>query len=269
MTAAFTHPGVREPKRDRWGRPLVVPPNGGEPIAYTRISTLAKAIDDTTNLTKWKCRQVALGIGQRPDLAQLASVLDPINDKGKLNALCDDALNAASSGKAANVGTVLHSYTEWVDTDPQAIDRIPIEHQRAINNYLRARNDAGLTPLAMERFVVNDELQAAGSFDRLWHHPVHGVIVGDLKTGSSAADFPHATAMQVATYARSMLYDLDTDTRTAIPGVNLQVGALIHLDQTTGECNIYGLDIAAGWEAAQLAVAVNKWRKVKGLAVKW
>jgi hypothetical protein len=52
-------------KRDRWGRPLITPPDGGKPVPYTRVSTLAKALDDKTALMRWKQRQTA----HRPGLA--------------------------------------------------------------------------------------------------------------------------------------------------------------------------------------------------------
>jgi hypothetical protein len=51
----FTRPATEIP-RDRWGRPLIEPPDGGKPIGYTRVSTLAKALDDKTSLMDWKCR---------------------------------------------------------------------------------------------------------------------------------------------------------------------------------------------------------------------
>ena len=35
---------MNEIPRDRWDRPLIIPPNGGQPVAYTRVSTLAKAL---------------------------------------------------------------------------------------------------------------------------------------------------------------------------------------------------------------------------------
>lgn len=269
MTTAFTQPNHTEPKRDRWGRPLITPLDGGKETAYTRVSTLAKAIDDTTNLTKWKCRKAVKGAALRPDLAALAQALDPDVDKGKFNDLVEQAMEAAGSGQAANMGTALHAFLEWADTDGFDITTVPTEQRQHVANYVAARDAAGLVPMGMERFVVCDELQAAGTFDRLYYHPVHGIVVGDIKTGSSAAAFPHATAMQVAVYAHSVLYDVESGRRTPIPNVNLSVGVLVHLDQNTAECQVHALDIARGWEAARLATQVSAWRKTKGIAQEW
>ena len=72
MTITFAHP-VKDVPRDRWGRPLIVPVDGGKPIGSTRVSTLAKALDDKSALTKWKQRQVVVGMASRPDLAAVAA----------------------------------------------------------------------------------------------------------------------------------------------------------------------------------------------------
>ena len=117
MTAELT-----EIARDRWGRPLIVPPNGGEPTGYTRVSTLAKALDDLNNLMAWKCRKTAEGLIRRPDLLTLVSGAiangDPDSDwptKRALNAAVDQAMEAAGSSKGATAGTGFHSLTEAID----------------------------------------------------------------------------------------------------------------------------------------------------------
>ncbi len=45
-----------EPKRDRWGRYLIVPTAGGKARSHTRVTTFAKSIADTYNLTEWAKR---------------------------------------------------------------------------------------------------------------------------------------------------------------------------------------------------------------------
>jgi hypothetical protein len=50
-----------EPRRDRYGRPLILPKGGGERVAMTRMSSLGAVMSNTFNLEKWKLRQVALG----------------------------------------------------------------------------------------------------------------------------------------------------------------------------------------------------------------
>ncbi len=56
-------------RRDQYGRYLVVPPTGGKPIGYTRVTTVAKALDDGGGLAShWKASMVATGLMMRPGL---------------------------------------------------------------------------------------------------------------------------------------------------------------------------------------------------------
>jgi len=59
--------------RDRYGRPMVVPPKGGKPVPYTRTTTVAGSLDDGTALVAWKLRMAAAGLTLRPDLLLAAS----------------------------------------------------------------------------------------------------------------------------------------------------------------------------------------------------
>lgn len=252
ITFATDAPDV---ERDRWGRPLIVPADGGTPIPYTRISTLAKTLDSKEGLMEWKQRMVALGIGKRPDLAQLAAVTAP-DDKRKLKELIDAAMAAAESDKAANTGTVLHSLTEAFDRG--TLENLPAEHIGDLTAYEEATK--GLIMRAVEGFVVNDHLQAAGTFDRLIQLPDGRIVIGDLKTGQYEPKYPHGVTTQCAIYARSHIYDIPTNTRTGyLPdlGVSTDVGLLIHLPAGKGTCELYLLDLTVGWALAQTAVAVR------------
>ena len=40
-------------ERDRFGRPMLYPPEGGKKVAYTRPSTMAKWNDDKAGLINW------------------------------------------------------------------------------------------------------------------------------------------------------------------------------------------------------------------------
>ncbi len=48
-----------EPKRDRYGRYVIIPATGGKAKSYTRATTIAETLDDRYNLELWKMRQVA------------------------------------------------------------------------------------------------------------------------------------------------------------------------------------------------------------------
>lgn len=262
MTIEFTHPTVDIP-RDRWGRPLIAPADGGKPVPYTRVSTLAKTLDDKTALTKWKQRQVVIGLGVRPDLVAVAGAIK--NDDRKLDELVETAMTAAESERAANIGTALHAMSEAVDADTP-LDHFPAEFRDDLAAYKAALD--GIHMVASEMFVVTDEVQAAGTFDRLVRLPDGRVLVADLKTGKHEPKYPHAAATQMAVYSRGHLYDPDKGRVGHLPqlGIDQAHGLLIHLPAGTGRCDLYLLDLHVGWALAQTAVAVRHAFKGKPIA---
>ena len=89
-------------------------------------------------------------------------------------------------------------------------------------------------------------------------------MIMDNKTGS--VDYPHKMAMQLACYARSLPYDIATDTRGTDPQpVSLNYGVIIHLPAGQGRCDLYEIDIAKGWGACLIAKQVWDWRGRKDL----
>lgn len=254
MSITFTHPTVDVP-RDRWSRPLITPPDGGKPVAYTRVSTLAKALDDKTALTDWKCRQVAIGMSRRSDLVAKASSI-PADDKRTMNEVVKDALTAAESERAANIGTALHALTEQIDSGAH-LDTMPDFARPDLAAYTAAMR--GIDILASEMFVVCDEVQAAGTFDRLVRLPDGRVLVADVKTGQHDPTYPHGVAQQIAVYSRGHLYDPEKGRQGHLPslGVDQNCGLLIHMPAGTGTCSLYLLDLTVGWGLVQVSVAVR------------
>ena len=254
MSITFAQPGVDIP-RDRWGRPLITPIDGGKPVPYTRVSTLAKALDDKTALTDWKCRQVAIGMSRRSDLVAKAMSV-PADDKRALNEVVKDALTAAESERAANIGTALHSLTEQIDAGA-SIDAMPDFARADLAAYQEAMR--GINILASEMFVVCDEVQAAGTFDRLVRLPDGRVVVADVKTGQHDSNYPHGVAQQIAIYSRGHLYTPDAGRQGHLPqlGVDQETGLLIHMPSGSGTCSLYLLDLTVGWGLAQVSVAVR------------
>ena len=265
--------------RDRWQRPLIVPPGGGEPIAYTRVSTMAKALDDLNNLMAWKQRKTAEGLVRRPDLlTRIAGAIangDPDTDwptKRELNNVCREATEAAGASKGASSGTGLHALSEAIDRGEEPLF-MPDADRARLQTYKKLTRD--FIPLGSEVFVVCDALRCAGTFDRVWENTeswaevvggtiAPGVRVGDLKTGKSEADYPLATAIQLAIYANSELYDPATGERSPIhPALDKTTGLLVHMP-AEGICGIYPLDLEKGWRVARLAAEVHhdirKWK---------
>lgn len=267
-----------EPPRDRWNRPLIVPPEGGEAIAYTRVSTMAKVLDDTGGLRDWDERNVALGISMRADLQVKTLGIGPIerddpdakSKKKEMRAVVEEAKNAAKSKAAANMGTGIHAFTEKADAG-QDLSLMPPQIAPDIQAYRHAIISHGLTPVLAETFVVVDELRAAGSFDRLWRLHDGRHVIGDLKTGWDAPEYPHNIAVQMACYAHGYIYDVENRHRYGLPEpIDRSIGLLMHLRPGSATCDIYILDLVAGWEAAKVSAWVHgTWRKNNRLVTKW
>lgn len=132
--------------------------------------------------------------------------------------------------------------------------------------YRKALADAGVevSPRWVEVPLVCDEIKCAGTTDRLVR--VNGRYhIADLKTGGYLAWDEYA--IQLAVYARSVPYNLESGERRKWPKpVDLERGLVIHLPAGKAECTLYWVDIAAGWEAAQYATWVREWRKRKDLS---
>jgi len=259
VSAAVTWESTPEVDRDRWGRPLILPPEGGKAVAYTRATTLAGALEDLNNIMAWKQRMTAVGLADRSDL--LLAVAAHRNDKRKLDGIVDQAREAAAAGAAATTGTALHSFAEQIDRGESPV--IPGPYQADMAAYVEATRD--MTAIHIEQMSVLDEFRVAGTPDRIID--LDGTLyVADIKTGS--IDYPHKIALQLAIYAHSLRYDLASKQRTPwhpVRSINLDRALIIHLPAGTGVCNLVWVDIARGWDAVELAVKVKAWRAVRDL----
>lgn len=245
-------------QRDRWGRPLIIPPGGGKPVAYTRCTTFVGALEDTYALGRWQQRQVAIGLSQRPDLILAAAAHR--DDRDKLNEVCEQAHEAAASHAAATTGTALHRLAERLDRG-ETLDAIPPDYRADLDAYRQVT--AEFTHEHVEEMLVHDEMKVAGTPDRLvrWRGEL---VVFDLKTGSIEFGMGKIS-MQLAMYSRSVLYNPVTGQRTDL-GINQAEAIVCHLPAGKGTATLYSVDIAQGWAGVELARQVRQWRAVKHLA---
>lgn len=235
-----------EPPRDRFGRYLI----DGKP--WQRVTTLAKMLDDTSSLADWKARMTALGLAQRPDLfAQVATC--SVDDRKGLNALVEQAKEAAGASAKANLGTALHAMCEQVDlgADPSTI--LP-QWRADVDAYVAATDHIRWSHV--EAIVVNRALGVAGTTDRIGVTGQRSVVA-DIKTGS--LDYAAlAIAIQIAAYAHAdEVFDATTGELTPMPDVDRETGLIIHLPAGEGRCSLYEVDLVEGWKLAQLAVEVR------------
>ena len=247
-------------KRDRWGRPLVIPPDGGKPVPYGRPSGFGIVLEDRFGLNKWQTRMACLGLAQRSDLlAQFAAASD---DKAR-DLLIDQAQEAAGASTGANTGSALHSFTEALDLGRDVT--VPAPWDADVAAYQQALADHGIVidPAMIELDVVCDELALAGTADRYvtWQGRT---VVADLKTGKAIKDPALGYSVQLAVYARSFLYDHASGARTDL-GCCHDTGLLIHLPAGQARCDIYEVDLEQAWELALLARQVKQAQKRRGV----
>jgi hypothetical protein len=257
-------------ERDRWGRPKIVGLDGKK-VGYTRVTTFIDCLEDKTNLTNWKCRQVLKGAitgtpAERTALAKKVLAAHATEDKKALDGFVEDCLTRARSSDKAEEGTATHTLTEIIDGGKELPDGLDPATLRDLAAYRKAT--AGLTSLDIETFVVNDLYLTAGTFDRLYRvEPGFGwpdwlvgkVVIGDLKTGR--VDYGlRKMAMQLGIYANSHRYDTVTFGRTDL-GADPAIGLIVHLPAGEARCEVIGLDIVQGYADVALAKAVREHRK--------
>lgn len=244
--------------RDRWGRPLIAPPQplGAKPEPYTRATTVAKTLDRPEGLMLWKQRMTLLGLVARPDLRIAAAATD-VEDSKALNKLAEEAADAGGANTAATTGTALHAFTERIDRG-LPVGHVPEEHAEDLNAYRHLTAEIGWKVRHVEQFTVLDPYRVAGTADRIveidgrWY-------IADLKTGASAS-FHHAWAVQLAIYAHGIPYDIESRKREPwyrTPDTDRAI--VIHLPAGQGTAAAYWIDIAAGWEAFRLSMQARKW----------
>ena len=279
--------------RDRWGRPLITPPEGGDPTAYTRVTTFVKALDDTFHLGKWQMRMTALGMSVRRDLVLAAVAItnpDDQNQKKTLNRIAESALEASKAHARAEIGTALHSFSERIDRGDDLGEHVPEEYLADLQAYREIRRYLG-DVVAMEGFCVVDSLRIGGSYDRIFRFTEESLatferekghrlaypdgtevqpgdtIIGDLKTGKSIDFGIGGIAMQLATYANAEDYDHTLGSRTPVPVTNKKWAVVIHLPAGKGTASLVWVDIESAWHTVTTVVPqVHAWRKRRDLS---
>jgi len=278
-------PGATEEdgvRRDRYGRYLLPHPTSGREAPWTRVTTFAKTISDTYTLNMWGRRMSVKGLTMRPDLYALAASTS-LDNRDALNKIAEQAAEVAGSKTAASLGTALHSFTEVYDRgeDPQ----VPSPWDADVRAYAAALEAEGLAvvPDLIERIVLCQRYSVAGTFDRVFRvtrpHVVEigdwafglepgELVMGDLKTGRDLSYGWGEIAVQLALYANAdRMWDPADRVHRAMPEVRKDVAVVVHLPVGQAKATVYDVDIAAGWQAAELCAQVRNWRKVQGLAV--
>lgn len=261
MTDPFT-----EIERDRYGRYLLPDPDNGKKLPWTRATTFAKTVSDTFALTAWGERMVAKGIASRPDLYALAAST-AVEDKDTLNRIAKDAKDAAAASAGANLGTALHGFTEAVDRGETPA--VPAPWDADIRAYQQTMRQAGLviSRQHIERIVVLPDLRVAGQFDRLLAGADGTLRVGDVKTGKGVEYAWQEIAIQLALYSRAaLIWNASRRIYEPMPPVDQDHAVVMHLPAAKARCDLWTVDIAAGWDMVDICARVRAWRIRRDLA---
>ncbi len=264
--------------RDKLGRYVLPDPETGKTRTWTRATTISGTLADRWRLEKWAQRNIVWGLGQRPHLYAKAAASQRGDDK-RLQQIADDAAAAAAAASGADIGEALHLFTERLDLGEQ-VD-IPPMFADTLAAYQNTIASSGITMASewIERVVAVPDIGVAGTLDRLATHPAWAQPrIADLKTAADktygdrtvntilaygSVDIP----LQLAIYAHAThVWDIDKQQWYEMPPVDQDTALVIHLPAGAAECRLIEMDIAAGWEAVQLALDVRAWRKRNGLA---
>lgn len=261
MTITLEQDKADDTRRDRWGRYLVVPPEGGKPVAYTRATTVAKAIEDQHSLIAWKARVAAKGLTIRGELLKMIAVTD---DRTKLDDLVEQAAQAGGATERRDEGIALHRAIE-LHLSGQPVPELFRGDVEAVVAALE-RHHLSVVGGMTERVVVDDERRIAGTFDLMVKHG-STLLIADVKTGKTLDYSGLSFATQLAIYAGAQaLYTQGTakdgslDRRDQMPAVDRSVALVLHVQPGTGHCDIHDVDIAYGAEALELCLGVREAR---------
>lgn len=282
--------GVDAHRRDRWGRMLVVPPDGIEPVGYTRVTTVAKALDEGGGLAPWKATMTMLGAYARPGLRSrwetliAATAGDPWyaseEAKAQCKALVEECAKVGGASDRAEQGTSLHALTALVDVGRSVTGLTP-DTEADLEAYVNTLIREGISVVelwpgtpAVEVTVVLDRQHVAGTADRIVAVPGFDLpLIADLKTGDLQYSW-QAIAVQLAAYAHGdAVYwqgadpNGSTDERTDMPEVDQRHGLIINMRPGSAHVDLYVVDIEAGWQAFSLSLAARQWRSHRALAM--
>ncbi len=263
MTATIT-------ERDRYGRYLIAPAKGrGKPTAHTRVTTVAKTLDDTHSLTQWKLRVGLKGLTRRSDLFNLACATD-LDDTRAFNKIADNAIEAGGGSDRANLGTAIHALCEKIDAGEEVTASFEtLADLAAYKHTLELARVEIIHAHTEQILVIDGQLEpVAGTCDRIIRIAGSRPMIADIKTGRSIDYALHSIAIQLAFYANATsTYDTESSTHGKLPAdIDKTTGVVIHLPAGEGRCELHLIDLTIGWQLAQLALRVRQAKKIKSIA---
>ncbi len=249
---------------DRWDRYLL-PDADGTTRGWTRATTFADSLANPYALNQWQQRQVALGLGRRPDLLALASTISGPEDKQALKEIVEQAHEAAGTHAQANLGTAVHRARQNLikyGTTPPAELAGDVD---AMNSIV-AKYGYQPVPELVERVCVIPEYHVAGRWDEVWRCPDGKLRIGDTKTGKVEPYNHLKFCVQVAVYAHaSAMWNEETKQYEPMPPIERDYAMILHNRPGSRSPELLRVNISLGWALARLCQEARDARKLDGL----
>jgi hypothetical protein len=224
-------------------------------------TTLAKKFQDSWLLDKYAKRQVAVGLAARPDLVRLVIARggdDTQAARNAIDAVCEQAYEAAKATAKANEGTARHLVLERVDRGEKFVPA-DAGMRNLIEGYRAELSRSGLSPRPdlVERIVFFPKEWLIGTFDRGYHWCGH-TLLGDLKSGANAVRYPHSTVAQMGLYLLApTMYDAERDELVDPPRWGEQV-IVVHIPME-GMVELWTIPADTCREVGEQALWMKQW----------
>lgn len=172
------------------------------------ITNVAKIPTDTFNLNLWDKRMVAKGLAKHPELIEdVAAYWD---DNARLNEICTKAKEWAGADEGSRRGTQAHAASERHDLD-QPLITAQQEWDAGVWGRTLERYGIEIDPELVEKILYYPQHRICGRMDRFarFRHARKSLNTFDIKTGSSAVRYPHATAVQLSLQVMAPLIEAE------------------------------------------------------------
>ncbi|AGT13963.1 hypothetical protein PHELEMICH_49 [Mycobacterium phage Phelemich] len=209
-------------KFNGWKQYLLPAPQTSRPTGFTRATTVADTLDDTTGLAKWKRRETAKRVLQVAQMDRDTKLSERFNvtageaidaiiaaldapTVGELDKALDVLDNLTGGKDSAELGTCVHAWLEAIDLGQVLYRDVPDFIKPYVDRYQEILAGFGLVavPQYVERIVMNDlgEETVTGQIDRIYKIITTGdLILGDVKTSKTLQYSWLTYAVQLAVY---------------------------------------------------------------------
>jgi len=268
-------PELREfrPSYDGYGRYLLPDPETKGTTPFTRVTTGAKTLDDTSKLEAWKIRSVTQGFRLHPELLDDIDLLAPDDQiKKDLERASERAHVAAGGQWASEFGTAIHAWLEAVEGLKVTMADVPPEFVPFCLAYGKALAEYGICSAEgmIERIVYNSMTGWVGTFDRIYVLGDGSLCIGDVKTAKDLQWAWLAIAVQLCDYAEAdLILSLDGTAWEPMPEVRQDFAVVAHVPSNAdpARASLVPINLAAGREATAASLHVRQMRSEARKAV--